>query len=37
MEEQKLPTIEEVFSWMRKLYDESYSVSVSAITHCRFK
>ena len=25
MEEQKLPTIEEVFSWMRKLYDESYS------------
>ena len=25
MSEQKLPTIEEVFSWMRKLYDESYS------------
>lgn len=25
MTEQKLPTIEEVFSWMRKLYDESYS------------
>jgi len=25
MVEQKLPTIEEVFSWMRKLYDESYS------------
>ena len=25
MAEQKLPTIEEVFSWMRKLYDESYS------------
>ena len=25
MERQKLPTIEEVFSWMRKLYDESYS------------
>lgn len=25
MEEQKLPTIEEVFSWMRKLYDESYA------------
>ncbi len=25
MKEQKLPTIEEVFSWMRKLYDESYS------------
>ena len=23
--EQKLPTIEEVFAWMRKLYDESYS------------
>ena len=25
MEKQNLPTIEEVFSWMRKLYDESYS------------
>ena len=25
MAEPKLPTIEEVFSWMRKLYDESYS------------
>ena len=25
MEEQKMPTIQEVFSWMRKLYDESYS------------
>ena len=25
MTEQKLPTIDEVFSWMRKLYDESYS------------
>ena len=25
MAEQQLPTIEEVFSWMRKLYDESYS------------
>ncbi|MBR1668217.1 MAG: proline dehydrogenase family protein [Bacteroidaceae bacterium] len=25
MAEQNLPTIEEVFSWMRKLYDESYS------------
>ena len=25
MNEQKLPTIEEVFSWMRKLYDESYA------------
>lgn len=25
MAEQSLPTIEEVFSWMRKLYDESYS------------
>ena len=25
MKEQNLPTIEEVFSWMRKLYDESYS------------
>ena len=25
MAEQKYPTIEEVFSWMRKLYDESYS------------
>ena len=25
MAEEKLPTIEEVFSWMRKLYDESYS------------
>ena len=25
MKEQQLPTIEEVFSWMRKLYDESYS------------
>ena len=25
MADQKLPTIEEVFSWMRKLYDESYS------------
>ena len=25
MTEQILPTIEEVFSWMRKLYDESYS------------
>ena len=25
MTEQKLPTIEEVFSWMRKLYNESYS------------
>ncbi|MCH5178347.1 MAG: bifunctional proline dehydrogenase/L-glutamate gamma-semialdehyde dehydrogenase [Prevotellaceae bacterium] len=25
MAEQKMPTIEEVFSWMRKLYDESYS------------
>ena len=24
-QEQKLPSIEEVFSWMRKLYDESYS------------
>ena len=25
MAEQNLPTIEEVFAWMRKLYDESYS------------
>lgn len=25
MSDQKLPTVEEVFSWMRKLYDESYS------------
>ncbi len=25
MADQQLPTIEEVFSWMRKLYDESYS------------
>ena len=25
MSEQHLPTIEEVFAWMRKLYDESYS------------
>ena len=25
MSEQKMPTVEEVFSWMRKLYDESYS------------
>ena len=25
MKEQQLPTIEEVFSWMRKLYDERYS------------
>lgn len=25
MKAQQLPTIEEVFSWMRKLYDESYS------------
>ena len=25
MAEEKLPTIEEVFTWMRKLYDESYS------------
>ncbi len=25
MAEQKLPTVEEVFAWMRKLYDESYS------------
>lgn len=25
MAEQKMPTVEEVFSWMRKLYDESYS------------
>lgn len=25
MSEQKVPTIDEVFSWMRKLYDESYS------------
>ena len=25
MAEEKLPSIEEVFSWMRKLYDESYS------------
>ena len=25
MEQQKLPTVQEVFSWMRKLYDESYS------------
>ena len=25
MAEQNLPTIEEVFEWMRKLYDESYS------------
>ena len=25
MAEQHLPTIEEVFAWMRKLYDESYS------------
>ena len=25
MTEKNLPTIEEVFSWMRKLYDESYS------------
>ncbi|MBQ6192156.1 MAG: bifunctional proline dehydrogenase/L-glutamate gamma-semialdehyde dehydrogenase [Bacteroidaceae bacterium] len=25
MTNQQLPTIEEVFSWMRKLYDESYS------------
>ena len=25
MTEQKMPTVEEVFSWMRMLYDESYS------------
>ena len=25
MTEQKMPTVEEVFLWMRKLYDESYS------------
>ena len=25
MAEQNLPTIQEVFAWMRKLYDESYS------------
>ena len=25
MQEQKMPTVDEVFSWMRKLYDESYS------------
>ena len=25
MAQEKLPTIEEVFAWMRKLYDESYS------------
>lgn len=25
MSEQKMPTVDEVFSWMRKLYDESYS------------
>ena len=25
MTQEKLPTIEEVFAWMRKLYDESYS------------
>ena len=25
MEEQNLPTIQEVFAWMRKLYDESYA------------
>ncbi len=25
MEQQKLPTVQEVFSWMRKLYDESYA------------
>lgn len=25
MAEQRFPTVEEVFSWMRKLYDESYS------------
>ena len=25
MQEEKLPTIDEVFTWMRKLYDESYS------------
>ena len=25
MTEQKMPTVDEVFSWMRKLYDESYS------------
>ena len=25
MSEEKLPSIDEVFSWMRKLYDESYS------------
>ena len=25
MSEQKMPTVEEVFLWMRKLYDESYS------------
>ena len=25
MTDQKMPTVEEVFSWMRKLYDESYS------------
>ena len=25
MAEEKLPTIDEVFSWMRKLYDESYA------------
>ena len=29
MAEQNLPTIEEVFAWMRKLYDESY-ISVTA-------
>ena len=26
MKEEKLPTIEETFEWMRKLYDESYSL-----------
>ena len=25
MDQEKLPTIEQVFTWMRKLYDESYS------------
>ena len=25
MTEQRMPTVEEVFAWMRKLYDESYS------------
>lgn len=26
MKEEKLPTVEETFDWMRKLYDESYSL-----------